>query len=222
MARRESLFGVGVYDLVQASHLLGVSESTIRSWSQPTSKGNDALVPATHGWAFSFHDLLSLAVVAVFYQRGAKRFGVLETIRQLEQRFPEHPRPLAHSEVVDALRTVGQSVVLPDEQVDLAAGGQGILVSTVEQYLLPIEYGPDGLAALWRPADGVLVDPNVQVGHPCIEGTRITTETVAGRAAQGEPLELIAQDLRVGLDAVVAAVAFEASLDTGHGLAQVA
>jgi uncharacterized protein (DUF433 family) len=147
--------------------------------------------------------------------------GVRETVRQLEALY-SYRRPLAHQDVVEGLATVGRSVVLFDEALDLTAGGQHMLLSTVERYIKPIEYGSDKLASLWRPADRIVVDPDVQVGHPCIEGTRVTTESIAGRAYQGEPVAVIATDLAVSQDEVQAAVEFERRLDAGNGLALVA
>lgn len=210
---------MGVYDLLEASHLLGIDERTLRRWAQPDSAGSPALLPPTHGWAYSFHDLLSLAVIAVFRQRGITSKGVRETLRQLELRFPDTHRPLAHQDVVEELVTSGRSVVSPAEESDLSQGGQGVLLATVEQYLRPIEYGSDKLARLWRPADRIVVDPDVQVGHPCIERTRVTTESVAGRAAQDEPIQVIADDLEVSVEEVRSAIAFEQRLDDGLGLA---
>ena len=220
VARSATLFGVGVYDLLEASHLLGIDERQLRRWAQRDDSGRPPLLEPSHGWAYSFHDLLSLAVIAVLRQRTVTPDGVRETIRQLEVRF-EYRRPLAHQDVVDGLRTVGRSVILPSEETDLSAGGQGVLLTTVEQYLRPIEYGPDKLARLWRPADRIVVDPDIQVGHPCIENTRVTTETIAGRAAQHESFQLIADDLRVSVFDVTAAVNFEQRLDEGRGLALV-
>lgn len=221
VAKKPTLFGLGVYDLLQASHLLGLDERTLRRWSQRDSAGHPPLLAATHGWAYSFHDLLSLAVIAVMRQRGVTPMGVRETIRQLEMRF-DYPRPLAHQDVVEAIATFGGSVILFDEATDLTRGGQGVLLSTVERYLQPIEYGSDKLARLWRPADRILVDPDVQVGHPCIDGTRITTETLAGRAAQHEDVQVIAGDLGISAEDVQAAVDFEERLAEGRGLALVA
>jgi uncharacterized protein (DUF433 family) len=179
------------------------------------------LVAPTHGWAFSFHDLVSLAVVAIMRQRGITPLGVRTTIGELQRRFI-CDRPLAHVDIVEGLATVGRSVISPEDSTDLTAAGQGILVDTIRQYVRPIEYGSGQLARLWRPSPRILVDPHVQVGHPCVEFTRITTDTLAGRAAQGEPLELIADDLGIEFADAEAAVAFEARLDAGQGLALVA
>ena len=222
MARSTTLFGVGVYDLLQASHLLGIEERTLARWAKPDKANHPPLLEPSHGWAYSFHDLVSLAVIAVLRQRTVTAKGVRETLRQLHERMPGVHRPLAHSDVIDALSTAGGSVILAAEATDLSRGGQGVLLATVESYLKPIEYGSDRLAKLWRPVEHILVDPDVQVGHPCIEFTRITTETIAGRRAQGESAALIADDLDITEAEAVAAVDFETQLDEGIGIAHVA
>lgn len=221
VSAKGQVLGSGVYDLLAAAYLLGINERTIRRWSQKDAAGHPPLVEPTHGWAFSFHDLLSLAVIAVLRQRKIKPTGVRNTILYLKDLFGVD-RPLAHERIVSALSTAGESVILADYAVDVSARGQGALLPTIERYLRPVQYGTDGLARLWRPADRVLVDPKVQVGHPCVEATRVTTSTLAGRYAQGERVPAIAKDLQLDVDDVRAAIDFEHKLREGHGLASVA
>ena len=212
--------GSGAYDLLSAAHLLGIDERTLRRWGQKNAAGYTPLLEPTHGWAYSFHDLLSLAVIAVMKQRGVTPTGVRSTIKFLQDRY-QVPRPLAHADVVATLATSGNSVLLVAEGTDASRSGQGVLLATVERYLQPIEYGSDRLASLWRPADRVVLDPTVQVGHPCVEGTRITTETLIGRFTQAESAEAISSDLRISVEDVMAAVDFERRLVTTGGLAHV-
>lgn len=221
MVKAASLLGRGVYYSFEASHLLGISERTLRSWARPDRFGRGPLLEPSHGFAYSFHDLVSLAVIAVMQQRGVPSVGVERTIEQL-RKATGLDRPLADRDVVAQLATVGRSVVYPESETDLSAGGQGFLLTTIENYIQPIEYGSDRLARLWKPADRVSVDPTVQVGHPCVELTRITTTVIAGRASQGESLEVIAKDLSIDPDDVTAAVAFERDLNEGYGLARLA
>lgn len=220
-AATRPILGTGVYDVATASRLLGIDDRTLVRWAHPDKAGRPALVPPTHGWAFSFHDLLSLAVIAVLRQGPVTPMGVRRAVEFLRQRF-QVPRPLAHKRIVDALRTAGNSLLLPDEGwLDITAGGQFTIFETVERYLAPIEYGHDQLARLWRPAPLILVNPAVQAGLPCLEGTRVTTDVLAGRFIAGESYEDIADDLMVSAEQVRAAVVFERDLEEGKGLALV-
>ncbi len=216
-----STLGTGVYDLGEAAYLLGISERTLIRWSRP-SGGNrkPALVAPSHGWAFSFHDLLSLAVVAVFRQREITPDGIRNTVSYLQEEFGTE-RPLAHEGVVNALQTVGRSVLL-SPGIDVTKGGQLALVETVRQYLRPVSYGSDQLAELWNPAKHILLDPSIQAGRPCISHTRVTTDVVASRLEQGESPRLISRDLQISVGQVAAAARFEARLQSGEGLALVA
>lgn len=49
----------------------------------------------------------------------------------------------------------------------------------VEPLLKPIVFNDDHMATIWRPAEGVWVNPAVQAGAPCIDGTRVLTRVVA-------------------------------------------
>jgi uncharacterized protein (DUF433 family) len=171
-------------------------------------------------WAYSFLDLLSLAVVAVLRQRGVRRAGIRRAIDYLEREY-EVPRPLAHKKVVKSLATAGTQILWRDE-VDVTAGGQMALKETIETYLRPVDYGRDSMAQRWHPSRSVLLDPEIQAGRPCISGTRVTTDTVASRMSQGEEPRTVAADLQITARQVGDAVRFENRLLAGQGLALVA
>ena len=61
------------------------------------------------------------------------------------------------------------------------------------------------------------IDPEIQAGAPCVEGTRIPTVVVSQRAAF-EGQEAIAFDLEIELSAIEAAVRFEELLAQGDGI----
>lgn len=214
-----SALGTGVYSLVEAAYLLGMDEDTVLRWSSPHG-GKEALVAPSHGWAFSFHDLVSVAVIAVLRQRKVSPSGVRTTIAYLQEKF-DTPRPFAHRDVVRELHTAGSSV-LWTPNVDVSKGGQLTFIETVTNYLKPIEYGSNRLARLWRPERQIVLDPEIQVGRPCIEGTRVTTEVVASRFLQGESRGDISDDLQITIQQVSYATKFEKRLRNGKGLALVA
>jgi uncharacterized protein (DUF433 family) len=211
--------GTGIYTLGEASYLLAVDERTLMRWSHASAGGQPALVEPSHGWAYSFHDLVSLAVVAVLRQRGVTPAGVRKTVAYLQDQFDD-PRPLARRELVEGLDTAGRSVLLDD--VDITKGGQRTMLATVEVYVRPIMYGRNRLARLWRPMKQIELNPEIQAGRPCIAGTRVTTDVVADRHAQGETTTEIAEDLLLTPQQVKAAMRWEQRLEGGDGLALVA
>ena len=78
----------------------------------------------------------------------------------------------------------------------------------------PITYENDGFAAAWRPHPRILIDPNIQAGAPCIEGTRVTTLTIAELAEDEDPLNYlqIAGDYRITYRDVLSAIDYERGL----------
>jgi uncharacterized protein (DUF433 family) len=212
-----SVLGVGAYTVGTASHLLGIDEQSILRWGSTSRRQPRALLVPTHGWAYTFHDLVSLAVIAVLLQREVPERQVRRALDELEELSGE-PRPLARRDIVEQLATAGRSILLND--LDLTQARQQVLLETLSAYLKPIEYDDHTLLAqLWRPSKFVLVDPEIQVGRPCIDGTRVTTDVVASRVEQGEDLQVVADDLRLTVEQVLDAVSFEERLDDGIGLA---
>ncbi|WP_426572253.1 DUF433 domain-containing protein [Aquihabitans sp. McL0605] len=198
-----------------------MDERQLVRWANPTLGGLPALLPPSHKWAYSFHDLVSLAVIAVMKQRQVSTSAVRQSIIYLGAKF-ETERPLAHKKVVGQLMTAGDAVLLGDGE-EASAGGQMAMLETVETYLRRIEYGKGSrMASLWRPARYVTLDPQVQAGAPCIAGTRVPTTTVWGRMERGESAGDVAWDLELEVRAVRAAARFEANLHDSHGLALVA
>ena len=88
----------------------------------------------------------------------------------------------------------------------------------VELYLVNIAFDDQGHPSRWQPADGVVIDPAVQAGAPCVAGTRIPTATIADLLAEEHP-EDIAADYELPVEAVLLAEKFEAALSAGLGLA---
>jgi uncharacterized protein (DUF433 family) len=74
------------------------------------------------------------------------------------------------------------------------------------------------LARLWRPAPLVLLDPTIQAGKPCVERTRVPTETIAAML-EVDSSEVVAEDLELTIEQVNAASEFEAGLLAGRGIA---
>ena len=55
----------------------------------------------------------------------------------------------------------------------------------------------------------VVVDPRVQFGRPCLQGTGIPTEVLMERFMAGEPIDDIASDYGVDRSMIEAAIRFE-------------
>ena len=69
----------------------------------------------------------------------------------------------------------------------MGRGGQGSFPEVIEELLSPIEFGSDLHASIWRPAEGVWLNPKIQAGAPCVDGTRVPTRAIADLEAAGRP-----------------------------------
>ena len=69
-----------------------------------------------------------------------------------------------------------------------------------------------GIAARWRPRSGILLDPKVQFGRPCISGTRIPTGEIAGMVGAGDSRAFLAKSYPIPQEQIEEAVAWEMDL----------
>lgn len=206
----------GIYDVVEVARLIGSTPETVGRWTTTGRDGKAPLVEPSLGWAFSFLDLISLRVVVTLRRRGVKLDEIRNGIRYLSKQL-KTDRPLAHEE----LATVGDSwfaniaaarAESDPDWVNAGKSGQGAFFAIIEPAIDRIEYD-HSMASRWRPAERVSIDPEVQTGAPCIDGTRIPTATVIELVRKGgDDPEDVAFDLEIDIEDVNAALVFEDAL----------
>lgn len=128
---------------------------------------------------------------------------------------PEVPWPLAHAVGLKALASVGRNVYFnhPEEGwLDASAGGQRPFDAVVKPLIRHLSFDELGMASEWRPVRGVVVDPDVQAGAPCLDGTRIPTSLIAELVEAGDDPEDIARDYALDLRLVQSAMGYESDL----------
>ena len=201
-----ALIARGIYDGVEVARLIRRDPSAVAGWT--TSRRNSpAIVEPDLADLFSFVSLVSLHVVSELRRRGVKRKDIYQGGRYLAQRLGTS-HPFAH----EGLATVGHGFFAEvGPWLDVGSGGQQAFQGVIEPLLRPIRF-ERGLASSWRPADGVLLDPRVQAGSPCIEGTRVPTAVVRA-LVERQGLERVLDDLRLTREEAGAAVAYETYLD---------
>lgn len=203
----------------ELADLLGEHPELVVRWATPDAKGRPAAFDASLDGYFSFLDLVSAAVVSELRRRDVPDADVRDGVAFLRSEFA-CSQPLAVQSIVERLGTAGTAFVvrLDGGWFDLGRGGQGAFEDVIKLYLRSIAYDDLGIAARWRPAALIVLDPAIQAGAPCIEGTRVTTRVVADMAIT-DSAESIADDLEVSLDAVNAAIVFQQRLDEHRGVA---
>jgi uncharacterized protein (DUF433 family) len=195
------LLGRGIYDLVEAARLVRRDPETVARWT----RGKQPIHPIADTRFLSFLDVVSLLVISELVDRAVPRREIRAGAEYLAQHLGTD-YPFAHEELATAGAAFFGKV---GDWVDVGRGGQGAFEPVVRDLLRPIEYGADQLAAIWRPRSGVWVNPAVQAGAPCIDGTRVPTRVIAGLAEADEDPEDIAEDLHLEISAVEAALDYE-------------
>ena len=95
--------------------------------------------------------------------------------------------------------------------------GRQLALDFLKELLTPVNHGllfDEGIAERWRPSAGILIDPEVQFGSPCIEGTRIETESVWSFRQSGSSPDELARLYRVGEEMIGQALAWEETLSS--------
>lgn len=155
----------------------------------------------------AFHDLVSMRVIAALRAAGVTwpRIHAAETWLR---RHTGQQRPFAteqlwtdHSEV---LSDFGDRLIAASQHGQLA-------MSIVKDYLIPVSglRFADQLAASWSPQPGVVLDPAVQFGEPCIQDTRIPTSAISSLMRGGDPPDLVARSYGITPDELAAALCWE-------------
>jgi len=159
-----------------------------------------------------FGDLVSLRVVLALRAAGVG-WRQIDAAEQWLRQSTGTQQPFA----TETLWT-GHGEVFADFQqrlISTSTGGQ-VAFDMLCNYLIPVH----GLqfdeqshtARSWEPVPGVLLEPTVQFGSPCLIGTRIPTRTVAGMVEAGDSVEWVAAAYGVPPEDVQAVCDWELSL----------
>lgn len=204
----------GLYGLREMTRYLGfdqarrVHEATVARWTQ------QALSDVEHRPRrpdYSFADLVSLLVV-----RNLVFLGIsLRDIRAAEG-YLRDLYGIPHPFNSIRLKTDGVDVFF-DASPSIAAqltsanrAGQEVFEPVIFGALTRVGYD-DQAAIEWSPIEGVVLDPTIQFGEPCIVGTRMTTSQVAEVGAS-LPVKDVAHMYRLDPLLVERALEFERKL----------
>lgn len=157
----------------------------------------------------NFRDLISLRLIAIMRAQGMKHADIMTAERVLREFYGcEYP-----------FATLRFWTAPPR---DIFVRDQGILLSAsrylqsamdfFEQYIQPqhnMTFDMFGLSATWRAYDDVLLDPQIQYGEPCVEGTRIPTEVLYSFHKAGDSVDNLAYFYGIRPGRIEGALAWE-------------
>lgn len=88
----------------------------------------------------------------------------------------------------------------------------------VQEYLIPardlVFDESSGQAISWEPRPGIVLNPLIQFGSPCIKATRIPTNAISGMIAAGDSVEWAARAYRISPEEVQASCDWESRLES--------
>lgn len=188
--------GEGLYSVTEAAHLLtqcdrAVPPAKIRRWLDTAlSFGRRDLGDGDAG--LSFHDLVSLELVARFRQRGASLQRVHRLEAQLQRQYPAMARPFAWRIFFTDGTSVWAGLDGDPSLVEIVGKRPDHYVWTgaIASFATEVDYAASGEAKVWRRAKGVELDPTRQQGQPVVAGTRVPVSTVIGGLAVGSASEV--------------------------------
>ena len=207
-ALRRGIYGLGeLTRYLNFDQALHRSASTVSRWAQ---RGLAEIEHQTRRSDYSFVDLISMLVVRNLVTLGLTLPEIRETEAYFRTRYG-HKHPF----VSVRLRTDGVDVfyeATPPMKEQLTAAnrwGQEVLEPAITGALEGVSY-VDEIAAYWSPIEGVVLDPTIQFGEPCLAETGITTSRLAA-VARTEDVSAgeLASMYRVDEDAVRLALDFE-------------
>ena len=207
-----SYLGRGIYDIEEVARLIRIGRTRVEGWTRP-HRSKPPLLSGELDGLFSFWDLLSLRVVAELVGRGVSRAHIARGAEHLAETLGTN-RPFAHRD----LATVGTGFFakIANDWEDAGLRGQLALQSVIAPLLEPITFNDSNMASIWRPHKGVWINPAVQAGTPCVDGTRVPTHLLASLLGldgqDDEDLADVCDDYRLTPEQVQAALYYELAL----------
>lgn len=190
-----------------------VSTAKLRYWIRTSVPYISTSAYPTRQRFITFLDLVSMRMVAMLRSEGVKLHEIRTTEQYLRKEFG-----LQWPFATQGLWTYGHHVFIRFEEhlLTVSKFGQQAM-DFVKGWLreLKIDMGFDEseLASFWSPYERVCLDPKIQFGEPCIEGTRVSTHTIWSNIKAGDSLELVAKLYDLTIDDVKSAVEWEKRLD---------
>lgn len=161
----------------------------------------------------TFTDLIRLRMIALLRARGI-RYRAIREAEAVAREITRAPQPF----VTEALWTHGSDVFMAFSRALIALTRHGqMALPTLQEYLSPAHHGihfdRSGLAETWNPHPGIMIDPEIQFGAPCIEGTRIETEAIWSFNKAGETTDGLARMYQLSPQQVRAAIEWEQTVE---------
>ncbi len=163
----------------------------------------------------SFEDLISMRVIA-FLRAMRYSFAKIRKAEADLRRVTEHPRPFATQQIwaegqgaKDIWAEVGALLMVAGKH------GQLAFAELVHENLINVHgltFSEKRVADSWQAKAGIMLQPRIQFGRPCIEGTRIPTSDIAGMVRAGDRKDALALAYGITVEEIERAISWEEEL----------
>ena len=163
--------------------------------------------------ALTFLDLVSMRLISVYRAHGVSS-AEIRTIHKKLQEEKGWTHPFAMEPTwISGLRIYVEMNDVPvtldkHKNWQAALSFWNLFVGPVHQ----LAFDEAERASSWEPEEGILLDPRISLGEPCLGGTRIATQTLWALHAAGDPIERIAESYDLPVERVEDALAWERKL----------
>lgn len=164
-----------------------------------------------------FEDLISMRVIA-FMRYFGYSFNEIRKAEGYLLHMTGHERPFATERLW--LEKLGATHIYAEIEDLLAVAnrhGQLAFPEIARENLIAVHnmtFNQHGVASSWSPDSGIIIDPHVQFGRPCIEGTRIPTGDIVGMFEAGDSVDFLAYSFGLTKDLIESAILWEGKLAT--------
>jgi DNA-binding transcriptional MerR regulator/uncharacterized protein (DUF433 family) len=212
-----SLLGVGLYPVVDAARIVGVTPQTIRRWFH----SDQGLLPRDikTGDSVTFAELMELHFIKMFRDEGVSLETIKVASRKAAKRYhSDFPFSVKRFDTdgTDIFATLKNEATNKEMTEDLRRG-QLVFTKIVKPFFRKLEYGQNfDLLRFWPMSKSgrVVIDPARKFGKPIDFETGVSTHVIANalKAGGGQSPAIVARWLGIPLAAVKKAAQFERSL----------
>ncbi|MEW6142497.1 MAG: DUF433 domain-containing protein [Chloroflexota bacterium] len=186
-----------------------VDSAKLRYWTQTSIPLRVMNEYPTRQRFVTFLDLVSMRMIAILRSRNVRLREIRHTTKWLQKEF-NIEWPLAYK----PLWTYGSNVFIEFGRHLLTASRFGqeamdFIGEWLNKVELDMRFDERNIASSWYPYQDVCLNPKIQFGSPCIDGTRIPTRSIWGKVKAGDKPEIVAKLYDIGLTQVYHAVEWE-------------
>jgi len=218
----------GIYTVVEASRLTGVSKERIRRWlrgyhSELRGKNypplwESQLPSIQEKVALGFLDLIEIKFVAAFLDKGVS-WAVIHKVREKARKlFSDTKHPFCTMRFVTDGRQIFQDVhdETGDDCLVEIVTDQRVFTAIIKPFLKELEFRDGTILERWWPLGKdrhIVVDPRKNFGQPTVVTEGIPTQNLArSYKANGSSFDEVARWYEISPESVKEAVEYEQSL----------